>query len=69
MRVLVARGGVAALEALLAPRALAGDRVAIKPLAPNRGFLHQPMAVGSRECSHAPGADRREQRVISEGSA
>jgi sulfide:quinone oxidoreductase len=45
LRVLVAGGGVAGLEALLAFRELAGDRVALTLLAPEREFTFRPMAV------------------------
>src|SRR5687768_696529 len=44
-RVLVAGGGVAALEAALALQALAGDRVAITLLAPDRVFAYRPFAA------------------------
>src|SRR5215207_3511508 len=44
-RVLIAGGGVAGLEALLALRDLAGDRVALTLLAPEREFTYRPMAV------------------------
>lgn len=43
--VLIAGGGVAALEALLALRDLAGDRVAIEIHAPSRDFVYRPLAV------------------------
>jgi sulfide:quinone oxidoreductase len=45
LHVLIAGGGVAALEAMMALRALAGDRVAMSLLAPDRDFRHRPMAV------------------------
>jgi sulfide:quinone oxidoreductase len=45
LNVLIAGGGVAALEAMMALRALAGDRVAITLLAPEREFRYRPMAV------------------------
>jgi sulfide:quinone oxidoreductase len=45
LRVVIAGGGVAALEAMMALRALAGDRVAITLLAPEREFRYRPMAV------------------------
>jgi sulfide:quinone oxidoreductase len=45
LHVLIAGGGVAALEAMMALRALAGDRVAITLLAPDREFRYRPMAV------------------------
>ena len=47
MRVLIAGGGVAALEAALALRAIAGDRVAVELLAPGTQFTHRPSSVVS----------------------
>ena len=44
-RVLIAGGGVAALEAALALRKLAADRVTIELLAPHATFTNQPMSV------------------------
>ena len=44
-RVLVAGAGVAGLEAVLALQALAGDRVEIELLAPERHFTYRPLAV------------------------
>jgi sulfide:quinone oxidoreductase len=44
-RVLIAGGGVAGLEALLALRDLAGDRVALRLLTPEPEFVYRPMAV------------------------
>lgn len=44
-RVLIAGGGVAGLETLLALRALAGDRVAITLVAPDRKFRNQSMSA------------------------
>ena len=46
-RVVIAGGGVAALEALLALRELAQDRVAIDLLTPNSEFVHRPMEVAA----------------------
>ncbi len=43
--VLIAGGGVAALEAALALRELAGDRVAVALLAPDTRFWYRPLAV------------------------
>ncbi|MDP2710004.1 MAG: hypothetical protein Q8O56_02175 [Solirubrobacteraceae bacterium] len=43
--VLIAGGGVAALEAMMALRSLAGERVRITLLAPEREFRYRPMAV------------------------
>ena len=45
LRVLVAGGGVAGMEAVLALRELAGERVEITLLAPERTFAYRPMAV------------------------
>ncbi len=44
-RVLIAGGGVAALEAALALRSLAGDRVSVELLAPEPQFWYRPLAV------------------------
>ena len=44
-RVLIAGGGVAGLESLLALQALAGERVEIELLAPERHFTPRPLAV------------------------
>jgi sulfide:quinone oxidoreductase len=44
-RVLVAGGGVAALEATIALRALAPDLVQVELLAPNEEFAYRPLAV------------------------
>jgi sulfide:quinone oxidoreductase len=44
-RVLIAGGGVAALEATLALRALAADRVRIEVVAPEESFVYRPLAV------------------------
>ena len=45
VKVLIAGGGVAALEAALALRALAVDRVSIELLAPEPQFSYRPLAV------------------------
>jgi sulfide:quinone oxidoreductase len=45
LHVVIAGGGVAALEAMMALRSLAGDRVRITLLAPQRDFHYRPMAV------------------------
>ena len=45
LRVLVAGGGVAGLETLLALRDLAGDRVRCTLLTPEAEFVYRPMAV------------------------
>lgn len=44
--VLIVGGGVAALEAALALRELAGDRLAVTLLAPDRHFTYRPLSVG-----------------------
>jgi sulfide:quinone oxidoreductase len=44
-RVLIAGGGVAGLEAALALRDLAGDRVAVTMLAPEPDFVYRPLRV------------------------
>jgi sulfide:quinone oxidoreductase len=44
-RVLIAGGGVAALEAMVALRALAEERVEIDLVAPDRDFFYRPLAV------------------------
>jgi sulfide:quinone oxidoreductase len=49
-RVLIAGGGVAALEALLAMRELAGDRVRVTLLSPEPDFVYRPMAVAEPFC-------------------
>lgn len=45
-RVLIAGGGVAALEAALELRELAGERVEVEMRAPRREFVYRPFAVG-----------------------
>jgi sulfide:quinone oxidoreductase len=45
LQVLVAGGGVAGLEALLALRDLAGERVELTLLSPEAEFVYRPMAV------------------------
>src|SRR6476660_1323314 len=44
-RVIVAGGGVAGLEALLALHALAGDRVQLTLVSPTPDFVYRPLAV------------------------
>jgi sulfide:quinone oxidoreductase len=44
-RIVVAGGGVAGLEALLALHALAGDRVALTLVSPTPDFVYRPLAV------------------------
>ena len=45
LRVIVAGGGVAGLEALLALQALAGDRVELTLVSPTPDFVYRPLAV------------------------
>jgi sulfide:quinone oxidoreductase len=45
LHVVIVGGGVAALEALLALRALAGPQIQITMLAPERDFLYRPVTV------------------------
>jgi sulfide:quinone oxidoreductase len=45
MNIVIAGGGVAGLEALLALRAVAGDRVSLTLIAPDPDFAFRPMAV------------------------
>ena len=45
LRVVIAGGGVAALEATLALRALAEERVVLQLVAPEREFVYRPLAV------------------------
>src|SRR6188472_1824318 len=45
MHVVIAGGGVAGLEAALALRDLAGDRVSITMLAPEKDFVFKPLSV------------------------
>jgi sulfide:quinone oxidoreductase len=48
--ILIAGGGVAALEALLALRELAGDRPRVTLLAPEPDFVYRPIAVAEPFC-------------------
>src|SRR5687767_9821261 len=52
--VLIVGGGVAALEALMALRALAGERVRITLAAPDPDFVYRPMAVAEPFGHSAP---------------
>jgi sulfide:quinone oxidoreductase len=45
LRVVIAGGGVAGIEALLALHALAGDRVELTLVAPTTDFVYRPLAV------------------------
>src|SRR5680860_1909720 len=45
-RVLIAGGGIAALEAALALRDLGGDRLGVELCSPRGEFVYRPFAVG-----------------------
>src|ERR1044072_1816349 len=45
-RVLIAGGGVAGIEAALALRGIAGDRLDVELYAPRAEFVYRPFAVG-----------------------
>ncbi|MDX6586832.1 MAG: sulfide:quinone oxidoreductase [Solirubrobacterales bacterium] len=62
LRVLIAGGGVTGLEALLALRELAGDRVAVTLVAPQPEFVYRPMIV-EEAFSHVP-AERHELDLL-----
>src|SRR5438270_8586009 len=77
VQVLIAGGGVAALEATLALRALAADRVEIELVAPEREFTYRPLSVAEpfrvaemrrfplERLVHAAGARLREGSLAS----
>src|SRR5215216_3929205 len=46
LHVVIAGAGVAGLEAMIALRQLARDRVALTMLAPEREFVYKPLSVG-----------------------
>jgi sulfide:quinone oxidoreductase len=54
LRVIVAGGGVAGLEAVMALKRSAGDRVAIMLVAPNDEFVYRPLSVGEPFALGAP---------------
>jgi sulfide:quinone oxidoreductase len=54
LRVIVAGGGVAGLEAVMALKRTAGDRVAIMLVAPNDEFVYRPLSVGEPFALGAP---------------
>ena len=67
-RVLIAGGGVAALEALLALRALLEGRLSIEIVAPSAEFVFRPLAVGEPFwLSEARGLDL--QAIVAEHAA
>ncbi len=75
-QVLIAGGGIAGLEALLALHDLAGDRVAITMVAPDPDFSYKPLAVeepfSSEPPQHralAPAAEELGARFVQQGVA
>jgi sulfide:quinone oxidoreductase len=71
LHVVIAGGGVAALELLLALRELAGHRVTVTLLAPTREFVYRPVTVGeafgrseARSYSLAEIADDQHARLV-----
>ena len=48
LEVAIAGGGVAALEALLALRDMAGDRVAPTLISRQKDFVYRPLSVGAK---------------------
>jgi sulfide:quinone oxidoreductase len=65
-RVVIAGGGVAGIEALLALRALAGDRVELTLVAPSQDFVYRPLAVAE---PFALGHQRRTPLTEAAGAA
>jgi NADPH-dependent 2,4-dienoyl-CoA reductase/sulfur reductase-like enzyme len=64
-RVLIAGGGVAGLETLLALRALAGDRVDITLVTPDLRFVNRSMAVDQPfRTQRRRGIDGEHQAVV-----
>ena len=61
-RIVIAGGGVAGLEAIIALRSFAGDRVAITLLEPAEEFVYTPMSVVQPFAG--PSADRRPLAAI-----
>src|SRR3712207_2832691 len=73
-RVVIAGGGVAGLEAVLALRELAGDRVAVTLLSPSPAFVYTPLTVrepfAGRHAGRYPMADIAAElgfELVSEG--
>ena len=58
LEVVIAGGGVAGLEALLALHELAGPRVKVELLAPEREFVYRPLAVAEPFGLAHPARDR-----------
>jgi len=74
LRVVIAGGGVAGLEAVLALRAIAGERVSIQLISPTDDFFYRPLSVrapfafgAARTYSVARVADDFDVEVIEDG--
>ena len=52
--VIIAGGGFAGLEAVLALKALAGDRITVELIAPSAEFFYRPAATGEAANRHGP---------------
>ncbi|HYH90119.1 MAG TPA: FAD-dependent oxidoreductase [Solirubrobacteraceae bacterium] len=55
-QIVIAGGGVAAIEALLALRHVVGEQASVTLLAPERSFVHRPSSVGGPFGLGGPGA-------------
>jgi sulfide:quinone oxidoreductase len=69
LKVLVAGGGVAALETVIGLRELAGDRVVTLLLAPDREFVYRPLSTGDPFALGAPRTFPLEELVERVGSS
>jgi heterodisulfide reductase subunit A-like polyferredoxin len=61
LQVIVAGGGIAGLEAVMALRDLAGERVAVTLVAPDPEFTYKPLTV-EEPFSFTPRSDMRSSR-------
>src|SRR4051812_15651928 len=68
LRVLLAGGGVAGLEAALALRDLAADRVEVTLLTPERDFVYRPMA-GAEPFARGLAQRERLDRIAADAGA
>jgi sulfide:quinone oxidoreductase len=66
--VVIAGGGIAGLETLLALRALAGDRVDITLVSPDRFFVNRSMAVDQPFRTQGPRGIRMERIAAEHGT-
>ena len=62
MDVVIAGGGVAGLEALLALHSMAGERVSLRLIAPDPDFSYRPLAV-AEPFAHGPCPPRAAQAL------